>query len=87
MSNKDNNHIVDVNKKISSVEWLIQQIECRKIEIVYSDKIHSIKCISSIIAQAKAMHKEETVEFTFNYFFENQNGEDIGEYYKQTYGE
>lgn len=38
------------------------------------------------IAQSKSMHKEEVVDFTFNYFLNNQNGEDIEQYYKETYG-
>jgi len=43
----------------TAVEWLIEQIEKGKIEIVYSDKIHSIKCIPEIIQQAKEMEKEQ----------------------------
>ena len=48
--------------KQSSVEWIIEQIEAGKIEIVYSDKIHSIRRISSIVEQAKAMHKQEIMQ-------------------------
>jgi HEPN domain-containing protein len=50
-----------INKEMTktAVEWLIEQIEKGKIEIVYSDKIHSIKCIPEIIQQAKEMEKEQ----------------------------
>jgi hypothetical protein len=43
----------------TAVEWLIEQIEAHKIEIIYSDKIDSIKCLPSIVAQAKEMEKEQ----------------------------
>lgn len=42
-----------------AVEWLVEQIEAHKIEIIYSDKIDSIKCLPSIVAQAKEMEKEQ----------------------------
>jgi HEPN domain-containing protein len=47
--------------KQTAVEWLIEQIESGKIEIVYSNKIHSIKCIPEIIDQAKEMEKQEII--------------------------
>lgn len=84
MSNKDNNHIVDTNKKISSVDWLIKKLINRQ-NGVFDGLPHL--SLDEIFGQAKEMHKEETVEFTFNYFLENQNGEDIGQYYENTYGE
>jgi hypothetical protein len=49
------------NKQQTAVEWLVEQIEKGKIEIVYSDKIHSIKCIPEIIQQAKEMEKEQII--------------------------
>ena len=52
MSNKDNNHIVDVNKKVSSVEWLIETLLKRGFKYK----------VDETIAQAKAMHKEEIEE-------------------------
>ena len=77
--------------KQSSVEWLIEQIEAGKIEIVYSDKIHSIRCIRSIVEQAKAMHKAETCQFAGDWFQNCPIGgdvnsiEDATEYYKDTF--
>ena len=35
--------------------------------------------------QAKKMFKEQTIDFTFNYFLNNQNGEDIEQYYNETF--
>jgi hypothetical protein len=49
-------------KQQTAVEWLIEQIEKGKIEIVYSDKIHSIKCIPEIIQQAKEMDKQQKMD-------------------------
>lgn len=49
------------NKK-TAVEWLIEQIEEGKIEIVYSDKVHSIKCLNFVVEQAKAMEKEQIAD-------------------------
>jgi hypothetical protein len=48
-----------MENKQTAVEWLVEQIEAHKIEIVYSDKIDSIKCLPSIVAQAKAMEREQ----------------------------
>lgn len=49
-------------KQQTAVEWLVEQIEKGEIEIVYSDKIHSIKCIPEIIQQAKEMEKQQIVD-------------------------
>jgi hypothetical protein len=50
---------INNNKQQTAVEWLVEQIESGKIEIVYSDKIHSIKCIPEIIQQAKELEKQQ----------------------------
>jgi hypothetical protein len=70
--------------KETAVEWLIEQIENGKIEIIYSDKIHSIKCLPEFIKQAKEMEKEQIIE-AYN---KNKMGRfEYGEYYyKETYG-
>jgi hypothetical protein len=47
------------NKQQTAVEWFAEQIESGEIEIVYSDKIHSIKCIPEIIQQAKEIEKDK----------------------------
>lgn len=47
-------------QKKSGVEWIVQQIESGKINIVYSsDKIHSIKCSSDILKQAKEIERKQ----------------------------
>ena len=50
---------------MTAVEWLVQQIETGKIEIVYSDKIHSIRCLPEFVEQALEMEKEQ-IENAFN---------------------
>ncbi len=74
-------------KQMTAVEWLVEQIENGKIEIIYSDKIHSIKCIPEIIEQAKALEKEQIIE-AFKHgelppLFVNFDAE---QYYQATYG-
>jgi hypothetical protein len=78
------------NKKQTAVEWLVEQIEAHKIEIIYSDKIDSIKCLPSIVAQAKEMEKEQIIDahdaayISMNLAF---RGFDRSvEYYEKTYG-
>lgn len=48
-----------MENKQTAVEWLIEQIEEGKIEIVYSDKVHTIKCLNFVVEQAEAMEKEQ----------------------------
>jgi hypothetical protein len=50
---------INNNKRQTVVEWFAEQIESGKIEIVYSDKIHSIKCIPEIIQQAKELFEQQ----------------------------
>lgn len=51
-----------MENKMTAIEWLVEQIEYGKIEIIYSDKIHSIKCITEIVEQAKAMEREQIAD-------------------------
>ena len=44
---------------MTAVEWLVQQIETGKIEIVYSDKIHSIRCLPEFVKAALEMEKQQ----------------------------
>jgi hypothetical protein len=79
------------NKQQTAVEWLVEQIEAHKIEIIYSDKIDSIKCLPSIVAQAKAMEKEQIID-SFDeartYVLKNVWKHDDGiRYYENKYGE
>jgi hypothetical protein len=48
--------------KQTAVEWLVQQIETGKIEIVYSDKIHSIRCLPEFVKAAIEMEKQQIIE-------------------------
>ena len=83
MSNKDNNHIVDTNKKVSSVDWFLEQI-------MYADV--DVKVWKEIAQQAKAMHKEEIEDavgvgsqFDRDYLYGYHDKAE--QYYQQTYGE
>ena len=89
MSNKDNNHIVDTNKKISSVEWLIKKLINRQ-NGVFDGFPHL--SLDEIFAQAKAMHKAE-VKKHFNDGYENGadnwgdgSGKTAEQYYNENYG-
>jgi hypothetical protein len=48
--------------KQTAIEWLVQQIETGKIEIVYSDKIHSIRCLPEFVKAALEMEKQQIIE-------------------------
>jgi hypothetical protein len=81
-----------MEKTKTAVEWLVEQIEAHKIEIVYSDKIDSIKCLPTIVAQAKKMQKEQVMN-AYGQGVADEAGEildatnDAEEYYQKTYGE
>lgn len=80
MSNEQQDHIVDVNKKVTSVEWLAEKWSIQG--TLYSSDIN----------QAKEMHKEEIMEalkyrykkdsYTPNF---KEQKELFENYYKQTY--
>jgi len=48
-----------MENKQTAVEWLVEQIEAKKIEVVYSDEINSVRCLPAIVAQAKAMERDQ----------------------------
>ncbi len=81
-----------MKNKQTAVQWLIEQIESGKIEIVYSNKIHSIKCIPEISEQAKAMEKEQIIEAYRSGVEDERYDDDFnnirlnGKYYNETYG-
>jgi hypothetical protein len=79
-----------MENKQTAVEWLVEQIESNKIEIVYSDEIHSVRCLPSIVAQAKEMERDQIIDahdaayIAMNLAF---RGFDRSlEYYEATYG-
>jgi len=78
------------NKQQTVVEWFAEQIESGKIEIVYSDKIHSIKCIPEIIQQAKEMEKQQINEAFVECWKENmpegyECKQSAEQYYNETF--
>ena len=62
MKEKNQNQIVEPNKKVSSVEWLADQVE---------DYIGLIP--TDIIDKAKEMHKKEMIKFTNDYLDDDQD--------------
>jgi len=78
--------------KMTAVEWLVQQIQSGKIEIVYSDKIHSIRCLPEVVKAAIEMEKQQIIkahgvkrtrgEIQGVSFWESKTGE---QYYNETY--
>jgi hypothetical protein len=74
-----------MKNKQTAVEWFIEQIESGKIEIVYSNKIHSIKCIPEIIEQAKEMEKQQIIEAYDRGEFNCGVNESAEEYYNKTF--
>lgn len=44
---------------MTAIEWLVEQIENGKIEIIYSDKIHSIKCLPEFVKEAIELEKQQ----------------------------
>jgi len=82
-----------MKNKQTAVEWFIEQIESGKIEIVYSNKIHSIKCIPEISEQAKEMFEKQMIDFAYSSIreVESELGDLIykkvpEEIYNETYG-
>jgi hypothetical protein len=80
--------------KQTAVEWLVEQIEAHKIEIVYSDKIDSIKCLPPIVEQALEMEKEQMDKVAGDWWNEGasymhdggRKYESFEQYYNETYG-
>jgi hypothetical protein len=68
---------------MTAVEWLVQQIETGKIEIVYSDKIHSIRCLPEFVKEALEMEKQQ-IKDAYNQGYrdgeDDSSGKDISLY-------
>ena len=85
--------VKQMETKQTAVDWLVEQIQNGKIEIIYSDKIHSIKCIPTIVQQAKEMEKEQ-IEDAFQcgkwdwseHITKGTESKDLAQYYNKTYG-
>jgi len=79
---------------MTAVEFLIEQIETGKIEIVYSDKIHSIRCLPEFVKQSLELEKEQ-IKNAYNQGYrdggDDLSGKDISLfddanlYYNETY--
>ena len=75
------------SNKQSSVEWLISQLQKSK---DWHRVLNEVSQMSSakvdIIEQAKAMHKEEVIDFAFGWSPERADRIDIEKDYNETYG-
>ena len=64
MKDKNQNHIVEPNKKVSSVEWLFDQINDALIDFTenkISASLYGIR-VTEYKQQAKQMHKDEIIK-------------------------
>ena len=92
MSNYKQDHIVEPNKKVSSVEWLSNQ--SYELFEQYSegnfDRITLNKLMLKATEQAKAMHKEEIIEhhtwLLSGVMSETFAKKDAEKYYNETFG-
>jgi uncharacterized UPF0146 family protein len=68
------------------VEWLVQEIETGKIEIiVHSEKIHSIRCLPELVKQVLEMEKQQIIDAYIEGYSSNLNAKDSEKYYNETY--
>jgi hypothetical protein len=65
------------NNKQSSVEWLWDKLVNKPLKI--SDLV-------KLLEQAKAMHKEEMIEFCYSWSHERADKIDIDQDYNETFG-
>jgi hypothetical protein len=73
MSKQTQDHIVDVNKKETAIEWFFEQI-------MYADL--DIKVWEEIFEQAKEIEKQQLIDFSENYLFYDGDSE---EQYNETF--
>jgi transcriptional regulator of heat shock response len=75
------------NNKQSSIDYLISQLQKSK---DWHRVLHEVSQMSSakvdIIAEAKAMHKEEMIEFCYSWSHERADKIDITQDYNEIYG-
>jgi hypothetical protein len=71
------------NNKQSSVEWLIEQILLK--HPIITQFLPNWNFDKSIIEQAKAMHKEEMIEFCYSWSHERADKNDIDQDYNETF--
>ena len=73
------------NNKQSSVEWLFEQIARRQGSILQTIPFYDDN--QDLLQQAKAMHKEESINLTKHWYnqWEQGKGMTISEYYDQEF--
>ena len=85
MSNYKQDHIVEANKKVSSVEWLESEITKRG-----PLENNPPQWLKDLYSQAKAMHKEEIIEhhtwLLSGIMSETFAKKDAEKYYNETFG-
>jgi len=97
MSKKLENHIVDINKKVTAVEWLIEQINQQQnkyIDLAKKDKslkkeIEAILTATTILKmkceQAKEMEKQQIIDAYIEGYSALDNNADSQQYYNETF--
>jgi hypothetical protein len=89
MSKQTQDHIVDVNKKVTAVEWLVEQI--KEYDFSPRDNTYLIEIPTWIlkekIAKAKEMEKQEIIDAYVKGANNQIYGVDLSglEYYEQTF--
>ena len=67
------------NNKQSSVEWLVKELN-QKIDFIPMNRWDEIK---EVIEKAKAMHKEEIIDFAMKFMMQDRP---IISFYNETFG-
>ena len=82
------NHIVEPNKKVSSVEYLISQLQKSKDWQRVLNEVSQMSSVKiDIIEQAKAMHKKQSFEtFKAGQDSMEEGGKGFDQWYQETFG-
>ena len=88
MKDKNQNHIVEPNKKVSSVEYLISQLQKSKDWQRVLNEVSQMSSVKiDIIEQAKAMHKKQSFEtFKAGQDSMEEGGKGFDQWYQETFG-
>jgi len=77
-------HIVETNKMVTAVEWLLEQLENVDYNPLEKGGYDTAK--KRIIEQAKAMEKEQMLGFYLDRIYAHKElREEFEQYYKETY--
>lgn len=88
MKDKNQNHIVEPNKKVSSVDYLISQLQKSKDWQRVLNEVSQMSSVTiDIIGQSKAMHKKQSFEtFKAGQDSMEEGGKGFDQWYQETFG-